>query len=142
MSDAHSGACFCGAVRLEASGAPLAMGYCHCQSCRSWSGAPVVAFTLWPPENVRITAGEEHLGSYSKTGMTVRRFCSKCGGSVMADHPELGLADIFASTLPTLHFVPTVHVNYGEHVLPIHDGLLKLKDFPAEHGGSGEILPE
>ena len=26
--------------------------------------------------------------------------------------------------------------------LPIKDGLLKLKDFPAEIGGSGETLPE
>jgi hypothetical protein len=27
-------------------------------------------------------------------------------------------------------------------VLPIRDGLPKLKDFPSELGGSGETLPE
>jgi hypothetical protein len=27
-------------------------------------------------------------------------------------------------------------------VLPIRDGLPKMKDFPAELGGSGETLPE
>ena len=42
----HAGICFCGAVKLEV-GAPEAMGYCHCQSCRSCSAAPVNAFTLW-----------------------------------------------------------------------------------------------
>ena len=42
----HVGSCFCGSVRLEASGAPEAMGYCHCRSCRSWSGGPVNAFSL------------------------------------------------------------------------------------------------
>ena len=34
------------------TGAPEGMGYCHCRSCRSWSGGPVNAFTLWKPEAV------------------------------------------------------------------------------------------
>lgn len=29
-----SGTCFCGAVEIEVSGEPVAMGYCHCASCR------------------------------------------------------------------------------------------------------------
>jgi hypothetical protein len=67
MNTVYTGQCFCGAVRIETSGAPQAMGYCHCQFCRAWSAAPVNAFTLWRPEQVRITAGAEHLASYSKT---------------------------------------------------------------------------
>ena len=47
MADSHSGSCFCGAVGVEVTGAPEAMGYCHCGSCRSWSAGPVNAFTLW-----------------------------------------------------------------------------------------------
>jgi hypothetical protein len=35
-----------------------------------------------------------------------------------------------------------VHLNYAETILPIKDGLPKLKDCPAEIGGSGETLPE
>jgi hypothetical protein len=35
-----------------------------------------------------------------------------------------------------------VHVNYQETVLRIHDGVVKLKDFPAEFGGSGATVPE
>ena len=50
--------------------------------------------------------------------------------------------DIFAATLPTLKFSPGVHVNYAETVLPMRDGLPKLKDFPKEFGGSGEVVPE
>jgi len=60
----------------------------------------------------------------------------------MANHPPLGLVDVFAATLPTLRFVPGVHVNYAETVLPMRDGLPKLKDFPREFGGSGEVLSE
>jgi hypothetical protein len=46
------------------------------------------------------------------------------------------------ATLPTLKFSPGVHVNYAETVLPMRDGLPKLKDFPKEFGGSGEAVPE
>jgi hypothetical protein len=60
----------------------------------------------------------------------------------MANHPPLGLVDVFAATLPTLKFVPGVHVNYAETVLPMRDGLAKLKDFPKEFGGSGEVVSE
>jgi hypothetical protein len=58
------------------------------------------------------------------------------------NHPTLGLVDVFAATIPTLGFTPAVHVNYAETVLPMRDGLPKLKDFPAEFGGSGEIIAE
>jgi hypothetical protein len=44
--------------------------------------------------------------------------------------------------MPTLEFEPVIHVNYAETVLPMRDGLPKLKDFPAEAGGSGEMLAE
>ncbi|MCP1757294.1 hypothetical protein M2241_002738 [Bradyrhizobium elkanii] len=56
--------------------------------------------------------------------------------------PTLDRVNVFATTLPTLVFKPSLHVNYAETVLPMRDGLPKLKDFPAEVGGSGESLPE
>ncbi|MBV9550509.1 MAG: GFA family protein [Alphaproteobacteria bacterium] len=142
MSNLHKGACFCGAITIETSGAPEAMGYCHCASCRSWSAGPVNAFTLWKPEAVRVTRGAEHLASFAKTAMTERQFCRLCGGHVMARHPTLDLVDVFAATIPTLAFTPALHVNYAETVLPMRDGLPKLKDFPASFGGSGETLSE
>ena len=60
----------------------------------------------------------------------------------MTKHPTLGLVDVFAATIPDLTFTPGVHVNYSETVLPMKDGLPKLKDFPAELGGSGEKIAE
>jgi len=139
---AHKGQCFCGEVELEATGEPEAMGYCHCASCRSWSGGPVNAFSLWKPEAVVVTKGAASVATYSKTALSERRYCAKCGGHLMTNHPPLGLVDVFAATLPTLNFSPGVHVNYAETVLPIRDGLPKLKDFPAEFGGSGEAIAE
>jgi hypothetical protein len=138
----HKGECFCGAVQIEVSGEPEGMGYCHCRSCRSWSGGPVNAFTLWKPAAVRVAAGAEHIGTFKKTPISERQYCKKCGGHLLTNHPTLGLVDVFAATLPTLAFKPGVHVNYSETVLPMRDGLPKLKDFPAELGGSGESVPE
>jgi hypothetical protein len=138
----HFGSCFCGAVEIEVVGAPEAMGYCHCESCRSWSGAPVNAFSLWEPKAVRVTLGAEHVASFRKSKLSERQYCAKCGGHLMTRHPPLGLVDVFAATIPSLDFVPGVHVNYAEAVLPMQDGLPKLKDFPAELGGSGETIAE
>jgi hypothetical protein len=138
----HVGSCFCGTVQLEVDGEPEGMGYCHCRSCRAWSGGPVNAFSLWKPEAVRITSGSDELATYQKTAFSQRRYCAKCGGHLMTDHPTLGLVDVFAATLPTLLFAPGVHINYADTVLPMRDGLPKLKDFPAEFGGSGETMAE
>jgi hypothetical protein len=138
----YTGECFCGAVKIEVEGEPAAMGYCHCRSCRSWSGGPVNAFSLWPPAAVKVVAGAENLATYAKTAMSERQYCARCGGHVMANHPPLALVDVFAATLPGLAFRPGVHVNYAETVLPMKDGLPKLKDFPKEFGGSGEVGAE
>lgn len=142
MTESYRGECFCGAVEVEATGAPAAMGYCHCSSCRSWSAAPVNAFTLWAPDAVRVTRGAEFVGHYAKTPNSDRQFCTQCGGHVMTDHPPFNLVDVYAATLPTLRFAPALHVNYGETVLRMRDGLPKMKDFPKELGGSGDTLPE
>jgi hypothetical protein len=138
----HKGECFCGAVKVEVSGEPQGMGYCHCRSCRSWSGSPVNAFTLWQPDAVRITAGAEQVGVFQKTPFSKRYYCKKCGGHLMNNHPTLGLVDVYAATLPTLKFIPGIHINYAETVLPMRDGLPKLKDTPAEFGGSGDRMAE
>ena len=138
----HKGHCFCGAVQIEVSSKPEAMGYCHCQSCRSWSAGPVNAFTLWKMDAVRITFGAEHVGSFQKTPLSQRQYCKQCGGHLMNTHAPIGLIDVYAAKLPTLKFEPGVHVNYAETVLPMRDGLPKLRDFPKELGGTGELLAE
>jgi len=142
MTDSHKGTCFCGAVEIEASGQPVEMGYCHCGSCRAYSGAPVTAFVLWRDANVRVTKGAELLGQFNKKGMSNRRFCSRCGGHLLTEHPGFGFTDVQAAVLPSVAFRPTVHLNYAETVLPMKDGLPKLKDFPTHAGGSGTLLPE
>jgi hypothetical protein len=102
----------------------------------------VNAWTLWAPDAVKVTKGAEHIGTYHKTDASHRKFCRLCGGHLMTDHPGFKLVDVYAATIPDLPFKPAIHVNYGETVLRMHDGLPKQKDFPTEMGGSGVLLPE
>lgn len=138
----HAGECFCGAVKIEVSGEPAGMGYCHCNSCRSWSGGPVNAFTLWAPDNVKVTAGADKIATYTKTPLSERKYCAQCGGHLMTNHPTLGVVDVFSATIPTVTFEPGLHINYAETVLPMKDGLPKFRDFPADFGGSGDMVDE
>jgi hypothetical protein len=138
----YEGQCYCGAVKIVATGDAAGAGYCHCVACRSWSAGPVNAFTLWPPEAVQVTEGEEHIGEYNQNDRSYRQWCTLCGGHLLTRHPQWNLLDVYAATIPSFGFTPGVHVNYESTVLPMKDGLPKFKDFPAELGGSGETLPE
>ena len=135
--------CTCGAVQLSISGEPSVMAYCHCSSCRGWLGAPIHAASLWPTPNVRVEKGADLLGMFKHTEASQRQFCTACGSPVLIVHPDLGMTDVPAGSIPGLDYAPTVHVNYGEKVLTVTDGLPKFKDFPTDFpGGSGDIVPE
>ncbi|HVR02278.1 MAG TPA: GFA family protein [Polyangia bacterium] len=142
QNETHEGRCFCGAVEIAVTGAPAGMGYCHCGSCRLWSAGPVNAFTLWKPESVKVTKGAGQIGTFSKSANSFRKWCKACGGHLMTEHPQWGLIDVYAATIPGFKFSPGVHVHYQERVLPVRDGLPKQKDLPKEMGGSNELVAE
>lgn len=144
MNDQKSyhGRCFCGAVQLTVTGEPVGMGYCHCDSCRSWSAGPINAFTLWQPNAVKITQGEDKLASYSKSPASIRKWCRACGGHLLTEHPSMGVIDVYAAVIPEFPYRAGLHVHYPETQLPMRDGLPKMKDLPAEMGGSGEVVAE
>ena len=140
---AHIGSCFCGAVEVEVTG--IAGGH-------GLLSLPFLPFLVrrtgerLQPVEAGGGAGHRRAPSMSRRSrrprLSQRQYCAKCGGHLMTNHPPLGLVDVFAATIPTLAFAPGVHVNYAETVLPMRDGLPKLKDFPAEFGGSGEAIAE
>ena len=142
METTNSGTCFCGTVKFTATGAPAAMGYCHCASCRHWSAGPVNAFSLWNPDELKVTAGADSIGTYHRTPNSYRKWCKNCGGHLFTEHPGMKLVDIYAALLPELAFKPALHVNYVDTVLPMKDGLPKFRGFPKEVGGTGETVAE
>ena len=142
MDKSYKGSCFCGNVQFTVTGEPAAMGYCHCESCRTWSAGPVNAFTLWKPESLKITKGSDQIGMFAKTPKSQRKWCKACGGHLFTAHPHWNLVDVYAAVIPGFEYKPGVHVNYQETHLHIRDGLPKLKDLPKEMGGSGVALAE
>ena len=138
----YQGACFCGAVQFTVTGKPAAMGYCHCDSCRTWSAGPVNAFTLWKPEALRVTRGADKIASFAKAPNSQRKWCKACGGHLFTEHPQWELVDVYAALIKEFPYQPAVHVHYQETRLPMRDGLPKMKDLPREMGGSGVVLAE
>jgi hypothetical protein len=138
----YVGQCFCGSVQFTITGNPAAMGYCHCRSCREWSGAPLSGWILYPRDSLKFTNGSDNVGSYHRTDRNIRKWCTICGGHVLVDLPQWNLIEVFAGSIPTLRFEPTLHIHYGETVLRIKDGLPKQKDLPKEFGGLGELLQD
>lgn len=141
-SKTYTARCFCNSVELEISGEPFAMGFCHCESCRQWSGSPVTAFSLWIYGAVTCTRGEDRVGAFNKTPRATRKWCKRCGGHLLTESPESGFTDVFPALVPDLEFNPAMHVHYQESVLRIKDGLPKWKDLPDGAGGSGKLLDE
>ncbi len=89
-----------------------------------------------------MTQGEDQIGEYNQNERSYRQWCKVCGGHVMTRHPQWGLVDVYAATIPEFPFAPEVHANYESTVLRMKDGLPKFKDFPEELGGSGETIAE
>ena len=142
QNSTYKGKCFCGAVEMAVTGEPVGMGYCHCSSCRSWSAGPVNGFTLWKPDSVKVIKGADSVGVFNKTDNSFRKWCKSCGGHLLTEHPRWGLIDVYAATIPDFPFRAGVHVNYQETVLPMHDGLPKMKDLPADLGGTNTLVAE
>ncbi|WP_245444587.1 GFA family protein [Bradyrhizobium sp. Y36] len=117
-------------------------GYCHCADCQAWSASPINAFSLWKSDSVRIIKGEAELGTFNKTEHSHRKFCKRCGGHVMTEHPRMRLIDVYANLLKGYQHLPTLHANYASKMVSVRDGLPKYADLPAELGGTGEMLPD
>ena len=133
--------CECGAVEIQIEGSPAVMAYCHCDSCRSWLGAPLHAASLWATEGVNIIEGSQLVAMYKRTEDSLRHFCTACGCPVLIRHPKLGMTDVPAGNIEGLDFEPSIHVNYSERVVSIKDGLPKFAGMP-DQNGEGDLISE
>ena len=112
-TDRSEGGCLCGAVRLLATGQPKGVYWCHCQSCRKHSGAPVSVFVAFERAAYTVTRGE--VAKFDSTpGRTRRGFCARCGSTLTCEslrlptetHFHVGVFDEPARFQPTRHVFP------------------------------------
>ena len=74
--DVHPGRCLCGAIRFTATGPAKWTSYCHCESCRRQTGAPVSAYAGFERGQVRF---EGERATYASSPGVRRTFCAACG---------------------------------------------------------------
>lgn len=75
--DELTGGCLCGAVRYRARGEPKWVAYCHCESCRRATGAPMASYAGFAAERFAYIAGAP--ARFASSPGVTRSFCGRCG---------------------------------------------------------------
>ena len=126
--------CQCGSVHLRVRGKPVAQFWCHCGECQRAHGAAYVAEALYPASGVEIVRGQ----TVTLTVITTPRLsCARCGARLFAELDTLGMRGLNGYLLPEGMFTPTLHINCGEAVAPVRDGLPHYRTKPTDFGGDG-----
>ena len=140
----HTGGCMCGSIRYEMECESTWNVYCHCNSCRKHTGAPVSVLVCCLPDHVRWTSGERSI--YESSPSRFRTFCRDCGTSLTWETEVKG-NDWLAIHISTFdnpeNFPPTEHVFYSHAIpwfdvndnLPRHEGA-KFREFGVRESGS------
>ena len=148
MSSKTLGGCMCGAVRYEIAGEPFAINYCHCNSCRKHTGAPVVSLAGYRADQVQFNGTERT--RYESSPGAFRAFCGYCGTPLTweGDGGELGqIIELHISTFDdTESMVPTSHAFEPERLswfdvaddLPRYEGFSELSPLLFHGPSSGQ----
>ena len=111
MSDQFEGSCLCGAVRFVATGQPESVVWCHCESCRKHSGAPVSVFVAFKQDAYVVTEGQ--ITKFNSSPGRWRGFCARCGSTLTCEgersnetHFHVGAFRDAAQLQPTRHIFP------------------------------------
>ena len=131
MPETVRGRCLCGAVTFEYDGPENWCDYCHCESCRRATSAPVAAFIGIDRARFRFTGAAP---SVHESSPGVRRpFCGRCGSPIGYDadaYPDE--IHVYAVCLEDpSQLRPSGHSFHAERLpwfetaddLPRHDGL-------------------
>jgi hypothetical protein len=92
------GRCHCGAISYSVSGEPDHHALCHCTDCRRNSGAPAVAWAMYPREAVTIEGTPR---TYASSDQVTRYFCGECGTGLFYTNDSVfpGKIDVQSATL-------------------------------------------
>lgn len=112
-----TGGCHCGATRYEVGGEPITHVLCHCTDCRRSAGAPMVGWTMYPIEAVKVTRGAAKAYASSEHGR--RHFRADCGTGIFYTNAEIlpGIIDIQSATLDDPDAMPPrYHTQIAERI--------------------------
>ncbi|KAJ5740715.1 hypothetical protein N7493_000587 [Penicillium malachiteum] len=74
------GGCFCGNIRIEYTGQPIASALCHCDGCRKITGALYSYSLVINPDDLKVTGSPKAVAKVSDAGNRLNNFfCPECG---------------------------------------------------------------
>lgn len=132
-----TGACLCGDVAFEITGAVAQMAHCHCAMCRKFHGGAFATFGVVAPADFRWLHGEDNVVHYQSSPQGWRHFCPRCGAAAPAMPPggpfalvPMGNVAEDPDTRPELHFFTDSKAPWHEIV----DDLPRHPAWPPEFG--------
>ena len=99
MSNQGKTSCLCGAVKVTAEKINPKFTVCHCQSCRTWGGAPF--FAVQCGTKVKID-GSDKVKEYDSSAWASRGFCTECGTHLFFKFKESGEYNMPVGMFPNL----------------------------------------
>jgi hypothetical protein len=119
MSDQFEGSCLCGAVRFVATGQPESVVWCHCQSCRKHSGAPVSVFVAFKRDAYVLNEGQ--ITKFNSSPGRWRGFCAKCGSTLTCEGERSNETHFHVGAFrDAAQFQPTRHIFQEERLPWLH----------------------
>ena len=123
--------CYCGKIKMEILGKPIAVSICHCTVCRRLSGGAFSLQSLHSQKNFTCAATENDLWSIQSSPNVTRYRCKECGSPVYA---TLGKGKTYVVPRGALtniakddeSFKPTHHMHYKQRCIDIEDKLPKF----------------
>ncbi len=130
------GGCLCGKIRLRLKAAPLWCGYCHCRSCRRFTGSVVTNWVGVRHGDLEFTDGQPAV--YEIDGVR-RGFCPACGSSLtyaaerFPDYVQLHLGCLDQAE----GLRPETHVHCAEKIpwFEVDDDLPRYQHSMADEAG-------
>lgn len=133
LNETISGSCLCGAIAFEVSHLERVTANCHCTMCRKFHGAAFATFGVARFQEFTWQRGQDLLGSFEASNGTTRRFCSKCGSSLIFEPNDnsdefvlfaLGALDTPIDKKPESH----IFTGFKAFWFEITDGLPQFKE--------------
>jgi hypothetical protein len=112
-----TGGCHCGAIRYEPAGEALTHALCHCTDCRRHAGAPMVGWTMYPLDMVKVLQGTTRIYASSEHGR--RHFCADCGTGLFFTNAVVlpGTIDVQSATYDDPQAIPArAHIQTAERI--------------------------
>src|SRR5215216_1442194 len=112
-----TGGCHCGAIRYQIEGEAIVHALCHCTDCRRHAGAPMVGWSMYAENALKVTKGTPKVYQSSEHGR--RQFCADCGTGLFYTNANVlpGIVDIQSATYDDPDAVPAmVHIQTAERI--------------------------